>query len=544
MSDPHRLTIQVTTPAGNEYRWAPDERLAQNHPGGLSFTTSGPGGFSTCTFRLPRGIVENYPDEALFSQVLITGAGGRVAWEGRIVSLPREQGSTRALTVSAVGWAAHLKDDGGFREIYRDAQLSRWSDISLTNRSNLLTAHLVSQGFQVDPDRTGSASLRTGWTTSAWGSSDLPISEAMYDAAGISLGELYYSWIKGNNADSASASHVWGAGLATDDTITTYDDTGTLRAAGPGSGAVVATTDDKTVAYVYYYINAAGGVDNRPYDVFWDDLVVYGNHGLTKRGTEPAAGFTASDIIKDVLARQAPLLTPGSIEETAYVIPQLAYLDPTDAESVILDVNKYELKRFAVWENRRFDYWTASPDTRTVWEARLSDGAQLQLEGDNADSVINGVIVRYTDPYGAARIVGPTGYPTADATSSALLDASASNAATAAGLRKYTVLQLSFPTDAAGAEQVGAVYLAEQQLPQRRGTVTLQGLVRHPTLGLVPAWMVRAGDFIRVADRPGDPAREITSTTYTHDQHVVSCAVGGLPHTIEALFERIGVRTA
>lgn len=547
MSDPHRLVILVTTPSGREYRWAADEPLAENQPASLSFDTSIPGGFATCKFVLPRDVVKDYPDEVLFSNVRVAGPGGRVAWEGRIVGLPREQGDTRALTVTAVGWAAHLKDNRGFREIYRDAALSRWdAPISAQRSLNLLTlagATLLGADSTVAPDDTGSPCLRQQWVAD-WVASAVPVAEAHYDSAGIPLGSLYYAWKRGANT-GGSAPFRWGAFLSDDDTLGSSDATGSLVAAGPGSGTLAATASSrKRAAVQFFYDNNAANSGGLTYQLLWTALVVYGAHGLARRGTEPAAGFTATDIIRDVLARQAPLVKAGSIEETAYVIPQLAYVDPTDAESVILDVNKYELKRWGVWQDRAFDYWTASPGTRTVWEARLSDGAQLQLEGASGDSVTNGVIVQYTDPFGVQRIIGPTGYAPADATSPALLDNTAENPATAAGLRKYVTLQLSFPTDAAGAEQVGAVYLAEQQLPQRRGVVTLSGLVRHPTLGLVPSWMVRAGDFIRVADRPDDVAREITSTSYTHDaKHTVSCAVGGLPPTTEALFERIGVRT-
>lgn len=539
MSDPHRLSITLTMPSGAEYRWSPDERDVENVPSGLTFSTSIPGGFSTATLTLPRGIVKDYPDEALFADVKITGAGGRVAWEGRVASLPREQGSSRTLTVGCVGWAAHLKDNQAFREIYVDRTLNKWGEPSLARRAALIAANyaLTSPSTAVD-------GLRLSFNgNNGWSSSGLPTCEAWYGAAGIPIGSVYYSWTKGSKPSAGDSNWSWSVLAASDDTASAYDTSGNLRAAGPGSGTLAATTAARDWAVAAFsYNTASAGSGDVDYDLYFNDLAVYGTHGLTKRGTEPSAGFYLSDIVSDVIPRAAPLLNLGSIEQTSYVIPQAVY-DGVTAEDVILDANKYELKRCGVWEGRAFDLWTASSSTRTVWEARLSEGAQVQLEGDNAESVINGVVVRYTDPYGKPRVIAPTGYTPADTTSDNLLIADTSNAATAAGLQKYAVLSLSFPTDASGAEQIGAVYLAEQNLPQRRGTVNLTGLVRHPTLGPVPAWVVRAGDFIRIADRPNDSPREITATGYQHDSHTVSATVGGLPATIEALLERVGVNT-
>lgn len=537
-SYPFRLHVIVTLPNGQEYRWSPDERLAANQPSGLSFSTTVPGGFSTCTFTLPRDVVKDYPDEALFADVRVVGAGGRVAWEGRVASLPREQGSSRSVTVGAVGWSAHLKDNAAFREIYVDRDLGRWQGPSAARRAALHAANQRATGGEKALD-----GLELSFPVSSWAAAYQPSSELWYDAAKVPVGSVYYSWSTVGNTNTAGMN--WAVFALTDDVATAYDTSGNLKAAGPGTGTLAATARNRSWAAVQFNWSggAAAGTENEQWVVKWDTLKVYGAHDMTLRGTEPNAGFYLSDIVRNVIPRAAPLLTLGDIETTSYVIPQAAYLQPTDAESVLMDGNKYELMRMAVWEDRRFNMWRASADTRTVWEARLSEGAQLQLEGDNADSVANGVIVQYTDPYGQPRVIGPTGYTPADTTSSSLLISDTTNAATAAGIQKYITLSLSFPTDASGAEQIGAVFLREQNLPQRRGTVNLAGLVQHPTDGKVPCWRVRAGDFLRVADRPNDPPREITQTSYGHDGHTVSCSVGGLPNSTEALLERVGIKT-
>lgn len=530
MSDPHRLTISVTLPSGKRYRWAPDARDTENVPSGLTFSSTVPGGFSTCNFTLPRGVIKDYPDEALFSDVRITGPGGVVAWEGRIASLPREQGSSRTLTVGAVGHAAALKDSQAFTETYVDRAMSSWNTDSPFNEKIRLAAipwDWTSIQFQQDQNQGFMYSLGDGdvLPTNTQGG-------IWYSApAGVEIAKLVYQ----------GKENLSFGGLASRDVsfshVDSYDATQVTTLTNDDTARSVTVTDPCRYAQLRVTSTAGGSISGKGQYVAYKNLAVYGNHGLTIRGTEPAAGFYLSDIVTDVIGRAAPGLTIGSIEQTSYVIPQAVYA-MTDAESVILDANKYELKRWGVWDGKRFDMWTGSPLTRTVWEARLSDGAQLQLEGNNAESVASSVVVQYTDPYGTARVIGPTGYANADTTSDNLLITDPTNPAVAAGVPAQKTLSLSFPTDASGAEQIGAVWLREQNLPQRRGTITLSGLVNGK-----PAWSVRAGDFVRVSDRPSDPPREITSVQYANDSRTVSCSIGGLPQTVDAILERVGVRT-
>jgi hypothetical protein len=74
-------------------------------------------------------------DQRLFDDVLVYGAGRRIAWEGRTTEFPYADGVIRP---GAVGWGAHLKDDTSLREIYVDRDLSRWREVSLARRSNLI----------------------------------------------------------------------------------------------------------------------------------------------------------------------------------------------------------------------------------------------------------------------------------------------------------------------------------------------------------------------------------------------------------------------
>jgi hypothetical protein len=232
----------------------------------------------------------------------------------------------------------------------------------------------------------------------------------------------------------------------------------------------------KTYALLQFYYAGAGGTANMEYAIYWTTLAVYGTHGLTKQGSESATsakGFYASDIVRDIVTRTAPSLTIGEIEATTFVIPQCVFLDPVTGEEAIQFVNAYHGFDWGVYDNQEFFYRASDPD-RLTWQARLSEGARLDLEGDTAEQIFNGVYVTYQDPSGQKKTVGPPG-ASADATDASLQDTTAANPVNAWGLTRWGMLEISQVTTQAGAIQLGSIWLAEHAAPQRRGTLTLTG---------------------------------------------------------------------
>lgn len=291
------------------------------------------------------------------------------------------------------------------------------------------------------------------------------------------------------------------------------------------------------------------------YVLYWTCLAVYGTHGLTKHGTPnatQASGFYGDDLIADIVSRTAPLLTVkrgvGGIEaNTSFIVPEAVFMEPTKGSDAIMDVNKYFLWEWGVYDDVFF--WRPPDATRLTYQARLDQGAHVSFEGEAADAIYNGVVVRYRDAIGNTRMAGPPavywqgGIARANYTNAALVDTSSTNPVNAAGIpRKWPVIDLSFATTDEGAAAIGTAWLKEHSLPQRRGTITVAGSVIHPTEGPVPVWRVRAGDGVVVTDLVDDEPRRIIETRYSRATDSNVLTVGSPDYKLDAILERLGVQ--
>lgn len=526
VGDAARLSMVIRLADGRLIRWGDNEDDTAKIPQDLGFTTKVPGGFDQLNTGLLRSRRQR-EDEQLFSEVAVVGAGGLVAWEGLMSALPR---AGLQVQPQAVGYSSLLMNDPSFMENYVDADVTHWGAATPEEEIRLATSGLDTSKFSFAAE-FGNLIVRLP-PGSALGAS--VHSSAWYlSPPGCKVGKVRYNgtrttWPSGWRA---SRVHLYdnpdGSVAAVDDMTTTLD--GSARVA-------TATTPAR-----YARISAASEGNNSTPAVGteerYTELAVYGNHGLTVQSDGTILGH---DLVDDVVRRCAPGLK-RKLEYNGFGVPHLRFDSPVTAADAISVINAYYAWEWAVWENQTFEW--REPRARTLWIARRDENADGSLEGDQAESVINGVVVYYTDYLsGRQRVVGPPGCANADVTNTLLQDVSPNNPINRAGLgRKWERLDLSYVTTDAGAAQIGAVWLQQRNLATRRGDISISGMAQRADGVVLPAWMVRAGDYVAFSDQPNEPQRRIISTRYQHSTRTVAASVDNSAQKIEAILERLAV---
>lgn len=528
---PLRLTINSRSANGRHARFAKDEKRPEDKPSGLSFSSVVPGGHENCGFTLPRQSGREYPDLAPLSQITVQGAGGGIAFQGRLEQTPSSSGAEVSVSPSAVGNQAFLDDDKTAREIYRDIDLGRWGGMSRARKVAHQPTYTV-----LDPETAVSdvANGRPCNILAVQGSfSSGPLCEAWYDAGGSRIGSLYYRWDRETSTVDPAAGWVWGAYLATDDTGSGTVATGNLAALGPGFGTL--NGNHRHALLQFYYPSP---VDDRRYGIVWSNLAVYGNHGLVKRGIEPRAGFYASDIAPHAVRKYTGLtVRDENIVATSFVIEQAAFHDPTTAAEIVRAANRFELYDWAVWDHMEFHYAPRGHGGR-VWRARVGE-AKLEETGPDVARIFNGVAVPYQDVDGSAKMVGPPGSGS-DTESTDLVDLDPDNPVNQLGQQRWELLPSIGVATAAMATEIGRRWLQEQKLADSSGRASLIGYCTDDKGIVRPAWQVRAGDRIVFTDaHDASRQRRIVKASYDDDSKTCSIDLDAPPSTHEALLSRI-----
>lgn len=530
---PTALSVNLTDARGNVTRLGSEDANPEDVPTGISWRTARDG-FGDASMSLNRRIDRDYLDVNLLDEVEIIGADGTTAYEGRIGAAPRSYSTQHSVTLQFAGWISHARDRQ-FVETYIDRDLTQWGDARRIRLVDLANGSIGYYSPIVLSDSTTSApSIRTS-LQGAWPASSE--STSFYDSGSVArIGAIWYRWEKSTIVNAADANWIWHVATPIAENLSGGESTANLRAAGPGTGYYTPVASNTyRYGFVRLAYGALGGGAGVDYAVFWQ-VAVYGSHALTRRGTDPG-GFYASDVMRDIAGRFCPKLSTAGIQATSYAIPHLVFRDLTHPYDAFLEVNKYHLWDFAVWENKTL-YYQPLDFTDYDWEIRLDDHdypASVNLQGDSTQDLANGVTVQYQDVLtGVQNLLLPTDY--AD-----LQDTAVDNPFTTHGYDGWTNYQLSVPTTQDAALQIGRAALAEFNQPLAPGTITIGPHVRDRAGHAQPAWKVRAGQRVAITSSTSlsDRPRMISETTYDHDSRQVSITLDGGVKRLDAVVDRI-----
>lgn len=529
---PLRLSLEAETPSGRKHRWAPDERRAEDVFSGYRQSSTMPGGFEGSDCTLPRKPGVDYSDLERLTTIRAYGAGGRVAGECRLERTPRVSGDHMAISPSTSGWQQHLEDNKFAREIYVDRDLSKWQAPSAARQTALYGANALSdQTF--GPITDSALPGLQGAITFPQTAPKMPVTEGWY-LPGLDLESVYVNWL----VTTSGGLYVLQIGMCDDDIGTSNTFSSNLATSLSGTGTF--SDSGRALLIQWFYNSAVGtvGAEGQVESAQLRSVAVYGDHGLTKRGTAPE-GFYASDIVGHAVGKYAPLLVVNadSIDPSGFLIEHLAFLEPTTGGEIVRRATRFGLQDWAVWENREF-VWHNRGSRGRRWRARIAP-SQLDETGPQVDRLWESVVVQYQDVDGSTRTAGPTGSG-ADTESDDLHDSDPDNPANKLGITRRALLVAGVMT-AAGATELGRRFLAEQKLLDTSGRASLVGHVQDDRGVMHPAWAVRAGDYIEFIDANDKSARRIVKADYSHDSRTCSVDLDAPPEGLAALLERLGV---
>lgn len=538
------LNATVEVHGGEPLRFGGDEPLAERVIQRPSLSTQMPGGFAEAGFVVARPDSISAIDSPRFelAPVRIYGDGARVAYEGRIVGIP--QIGTTEIELRLEGHSAHLSDDETLTEIFVDRDLGGFRGSSRAREIQLLGAGQEPRQLSPIPDT--SAGLTTlGATLSSVATGVVVASAGWYDAGPSNrIKSVQYQGQQTANVLSTFSAYVYGM-TADDGTAFNEVPAGdTLASSGATTYAVTTVSFTGSYRFVMFHFDTPASPGAGPFGFMFRHVALFGDHGLTKRGTAPDQGYYASDIIAHALSAAAPGLTytaGDSIEQGTFVIPHLVYRDGTTALQVIEDVTALGggaslVNDWGVYEDREF-FWKTPGTYGTTWRIRKDEAAEPSSEGPDVRERANGVVVTYQDTAGTTHTVGPPGSG-ADTESDDLEDTSDENPCNLAGIRRWRNINAGLTVED-GAVLIGRLALLEANADKRKGSFTHTGKITDEAGNTAPPWMVRAGDRVVIEDGDDRTEQRILTTSYDDDSYTVQGSIGGVADRLDALLGRL-----
>ncbi len=445
----------------------------------LSFSNVSPGGYEQLQATSPDAGDISEGDE------VTVRSGLDVAWHGRVNEAGRRDTDGRTITqIAALGNGAKLTDER-MQAIYADRDLTHWTPMSRARRVSLLGSAINVGDPSMQPDPTsGLPSLNLEIDEP---STRRRTTEALYDGQGCNIDSIYYD-IDRNNISAAG----WGLQFYLGDNADLYQDASTNLAGGAG---VTVGTYNPATNRLFAHIqldNNTGVSDTATHFAMCRLLAVYGDHGLTKRGTAPE-GFYPGDIAAHALTASGAGFILIADDSSGLTVRHSVYRDHVPHQQIIDDMSKLMGWHWGVWEPRTtLDdtptlYFIAPPEAATC-SALAGEIRDLDAPRVRVDLLYDTANVKWTDAAGTAGVATVT---------------IANPLTVGAGVAGRTLDLDMGVGDATSATAYGTFALNLALTGARGGGFgTLPGTVRAAG-GRKPACLLKAGrDKIRILDLP------------------------------------------
>lgn len=544
MSLPVPLSVRI----GNQH--------ITRHVQGLSFRKEAVGGLRSISFRLARPLSSLDASLTPFTKVYVYD--GRLAdciAEARLTDTGRSaSGSGQVWDMAAFGPAQYAADVVG-PLIYVDRRITddaweiadvmhaggvsftsgtRPNDTSASAPAGLLAS--FDDGVAIN---TASRVVRR--YTPAW-------------QAGHKLARYAFNWSNGHTStiwQNHGRTRTDGSPTTGEDSYAAFWDATT----GGTAAAVVGTNfpdGRNTLDLRIYWGGGAATTTGADVDWGWFEAIVVRTMLKSKAGVDITTGYTnnyvlAHEVVADLLGRSLVEFdgANATIETTTMNIDQLAYPEGVSAAQVLSDLMTVEpaFRWYASPSTTGAGYrfaWEAWPTT-VRYEAGLDDGGSFPLSGNG---VYNRAIVKWTPVGGGA----PRW--TTRTMACASLDA--------AGLTRTAIVDLGSEVGSAAlADAAGDAFLAEHNVPQNTGSLTVARPIRDVISGrMVQPWEIQPGELIRVRgvesyadslnadDSDGLTVFRIFAMDYESESNAANLELDTDPHTTAAALARLaGQRT-
>jgi hypothetical protein len=456
---------------------------------GLSWSNVNPGGDEICSFTLNRSWFAENP-EVEKGNLLRVVSGIDVLWQGRVEEIDRSMGDAEALAVTCYGLANRLGDIT-FREIYLDADLSKWAEMSIQRRINL-----ISESFVFSP--TAAVGFQEAGVTAAGIIFDFsgvtkiealkPGMELYYNGGGIDLGRLIYDFLGDGTTTWTEIPQ-----LCTDDVQSSSDAPLNLNGTSVTQKEVVASVAGRKFGVLQSFYTGAflGQMTNRH---VYQNVKMLGRHGLSLKGSWPLVGLSADQIVGHIISKASGIVT-RLFSTFPYNIPQFVVDTPTTPKDAIPQVNEYANADYGTWgpnspfdnsTNGYFDFTEPQPSTQHWFALRADFEGDLAFHTETS-SLYDTVDVSWTDEANASHVERYS--------------------ITSPDLKAAGLSPRIFPLNLGMTTKAGAQIEAEIFLQlfagfaPARGSGTISRPLRHYRRGILPPYYLRAdGSNMRIPD--------------------------------------------